>query len=314
MSKNSDILKLIEQIKEETGEELTVASNDSLKLERISFGIVDLDKILGGGFVRGRTHILKGGFSSGKSFLSFNIIKQVQQSGGIAALVDMERGLDPSWAKAVGVDIDTLIVSTPPFGEKALDVVVALIKGNVDVVVLDSIAALIPTAEEEGGMEQYFMAPLARMMNKGLRKITVANKHSVFIGINQEREGLGGQVHVNVLPAGKGQEVFASIILDVGRGDWIKAADGVTRLGFNMKCFTTKNKVAAPQQECVLPFIFGQGIDEILGIFSAAVDAGKIERQKNTFLFDGAKIGNRTTVLDKLRADKEFLEKIKGLL
>lgn len=307
MSKVQDI---IEKIKAETKAEITTADDPKLKFVRVPFGISELDKILGGGFIKGKTHLLKGAWSSGKTFLALIMIKNVQQSGGIVAFVDVEKTFDPDWAAFLGITKD-LIVCQPTFGEQALDVVIGLIKANVGVVVLDSVGALVSVAEQEDDMTKAHMAPQARMVNEALKKITSFNNETVFIAINQEREGIsGGPFKSTVLPAGKGQWFYSSIILDVGRGDWIKDSEN-NRLGFYIKCFTTKNKTAPEQQQCVLPFVFGQGIDAVLGVFSAAVDAGSIQKQKNTFVFEGEKLGTRNAALEVLRANTELLARIK---
>lgn len=257
-------------------------SAPNLQLKWLPTQIEPLDYILGGGLPYGRTILIKGDFSSGKTYICQKIMAAAQKQGKLCAFNDVEKTFEPIWFKTTGVDIDNLIVVQPGSGEEALDVSLALIEAGVDVVVLDSVAALVPTSELEGDMDNQQVGAIARLLNKGLRKIANANNgKSVFIILNQLRMGIGAAPFpTEALPGGKGQWSFSSIVLDVKRGAWITEGQGGPRIGFNMRLFTEKNKVNIPQQECILPFIFEGGVlDTARGLLDIALEIGIIKQK-----------------------------------
>jgi len=203
-----------------------LGSNPDAKLERIPSGIDTFDKMIGNGLVRGRIHLFTGGFASGKTYISQKVIESAQKSGGVCVYIDAEKRFDPTWFSLTGVDIDKLIISRPTHGEQALDLSVFYLKENVDVLVIDSLAALVPMQEDADSMEQQSIGLQPRMLNKAFRKIIPANNKTVLIAINQQRQEIGTVFHRGIqkkMPGGEGQYYYASLIVDIRRGDWIKS-------------------------------------------------------------------------------------------
>ena len=287
------------------GADLRLGSNEYFRPRKLAFGIDTLDEILGGGLPFGRTTLIKGDFSSGKTFLVQKILQAAQRDGLLGAYIDVEKGIDPDWFTTTGVDVNEIVVAQPGSGEEALDLAVALVKAEVDVVVLDSVAALIPTVEVENDMNQQLVGSIARLLNKGLRKVTNENRNkTIFIILNQLRQGIGAAPFpTEALPGGKGQWFFSSIVLDLKKGPWIKDGSGPNekRIGFTIKIRTEKNKLSIPQQVCELPFIFEGGvIDMTRGLFDVALDAGVIVQKGAIYHypgFPGGKIRGKLGVL-----------------
>ncbi len=317
MTNNLDIQNIINNIKKELKIDMLVGSDIRLKLNRISTGIEQLDKILGGGIPRKRTTIFVGDFSTGKTYIALQIIKSVQGQGGIAAFVDVEKTFDKDWAEKIGVNVDNLIVSQPTFGDEAIDIIVELLKNNVDIIVLDSIAALIPPEEYDERTGHQFIGLQARLVNKALRKITACynlDNKSIFIAINQLRANIGGYGIKETMPGGMGQEFFASLIMKVARRGWITdVEEGKRKIGFNIECLLTKSKISPPFQSCIIPFLFTTGqIDEISSIMQLAIDGGIVEKKGNTYFYKGDKLSvGKGGLLDYLKVQPEMFNQIK---
>ena len=277
-------------------------SDEKVAIERLSSGIPVLDKILGGGYVRGVNHIFSGEWSSGKTYIAMVAMKQVQKEGGTAVLIDIEKAYDPHWYTLVGVDIDKLIVIRPNYGEEALDAVLECLKANVDLIVIDSLAGLLPMDEMEGSMEDKQMGSQARLINKALRKFIPANTKTVILAINQLRASIGSMYHpglTETMPGGKGQTFFSHLILSISRkGSLTKRVDRKgnetiefessgsdkkregQKVGFIIHCFTSKSKISPPFQHCEIPlnFISGQ-LDNLAALIDVAIDEGIIEQK-----------------------------------
>jgi len=212
------------------------------------------------------------------------------------------------------------LVSQPSGGEEALDVIVALVRAGTSLVILDSVAALIPTAEVEKSTMEFLIGAQARLFNKGLRKITQANREgkTIFMAINQTRAGIGptGIPLEDALPAGKGQRFFATIELRVSRGGYIKdEIDLKKRIGLNIHCRTVKNKVYTPFLECDLPFKWGEGaIDTNAGVFQIALDLNIIKKIGATYWFKDQKFYGKLRVIDTLKDDPNFMRQLKGAI
>ena len=313
MERMAEVIKFVEK---ETSYKLGMANNPEFVPQWIPFDIPPLDTILGGGFPLGRTSLIIGDFSAGKTFIAQKAIVSAQNQNRLTAFIDVEKCFDPGWFKLTGVDIDNLILSQPGTGEEALDIVIALIKAKVDLVIMDSIAALLPISEEEEGMEHQFIAIQARLFNKGLRKITQANRmNTAFVAINQLREGIGGRFVDERLPAGRGQEFFSSIILRVRRGPFIKEKVGKIekKIGFNMRLETVKNKLVAPYQSCELPFLFEGGVlDVIAGLVQLGLDCGVIQQRQAYYEVDGNKVLGKQRLIDLLKDNLDLQEIIKN--
>jgi recombination protein RecA len=231
-------------------------------VEVISTGCAAIDQLTGvGGIPRGRVTELFGTESSGKSTLCLQLVARAQKSGGVAAYIDVEQALDLAYAKQLGVDVDNLLVSQPDNGEEALEIALALIhSGAIALVVVDSVAALVPKAELEGDMGQPTMGLQARLMGSALRKLTaeVARSGTALVFINQLRDKLGISFgDPTVTPGGRALKFFASLRLDVRRISQIKKGDNI--IGANTKIKTAKNKLSAPLKTCEVELIYGKG-------------------------------------------------------
>ena len=289
-----------------------------LVVQRIPFDIPDLDGILNGGIPRHRISIVTGQYSSGKSLIIQLFMKNALKQGLQVAYIDTEQTYDPVWWGQVGLPIDQLFVSQPIIGEDAINVAVALVKANVDVVAIDSLAALIPHEEAEEKAEKKFVALQARLISKLMRLLLSTKHNSAVICTNQLRDSIGtGPYPQDVMPGGQAQGFFMSVLLRCIRTDWIK--DGETKLGFNIKVICRKSKVGVPFGECVLPFLFRGEIDLISLLIDRAIESGIID-QKGPYYYlnfgglNGEKVLGRNTMLTKINAEPELQEHLKKAL
>ena len=264
-------------------------NSPNARLERIPTGIDTFDRAIGGGMVRGRFHLFSGGFASGKTYISQKVIQSAQKDGGICVYIDAEKRYDPAWFALVGCDIDNLIVSRPNYGEQALDMVLFYLKQKVDVIVIDSLAALVPMKEDEDSMEQQSIGLQSRMLNKAFRKITPVNDRTVLIGINQQRQDIGTIYTRGIqkkMPGGEGQYYYASLIVDVRRGEWIKKDK--QKIGHEINCVVTKCNFHPPFNQCLIPLRYDTGqIDNVTMIVNLALDFGIIKKRGAWYSIEG---------------------------
>lgn len=260
----------------------------------ISTGALSLDLALGGkGIPRGRIIEVFGPESSGKTTLALTVISQAQKNGGVAAFIDAEHALDPTWARRIGVNIDDLLVSQPDTGEQALEICELLVRSNaVDVVVVDSVAALIPRAEIEGEMGDSHVGLQARLMSQAMRKLTgvIARSSCTVIFINQIREKIGVMFgSPETTPGGRALKFYSSVRLDIRRTGTLK--DGDTPVGNHVRVKVVKNKVAPPFRQVEFDIMYGEGISKTGELLDLGVNASIIEKSGAWFSYSGQRIG-----------------------
>jgi recombination protein RecA len=265
------------------------------QIEVIPTGALALDFALGvGGIPRGRVVEIFGPESSGKTTLMLHVIANAQKAGGLAAFIDAEHALDPAYAKKLGVNLEDLLVSQPDSGEEALSICETLARSNaLDVIVIDSVAALVPKAELEGEMGMATMGMQARLMSQALRKLTavLAKAKTTCIFTNQMREKVGVMFgNPETTPGGKALKFYASVRIDIRRKDTIKDAAG-TAVGNHVKVKVVKNKVAPPFAEAEFDIIYNHGINREGSILDVGIDAGVVDKKGAWLQFDGQLIG-----------------------
>jgi recombination protein RecA len=280
----------------------------------IPTGSISFDAALGvGGFPRGRVVEIFGPESSGKTTIALQVIGEAQKTGGMAAFVDAEHALDPGYAKKLGVDVDNLLVSQPDYGEQALEITEALVRSNaIDVLVVDSVAALVPKAELDGEMGDSHMGLQARLMSQALRKLTgtVSKSRTCLIFINQIREKIGVMFgNPETTTGGRALKFYSSVRIDIRRIAAIKEGDVVT--GSRTKVKVVKNKVAAPFREAEFDILYGEGISREGDLLDLAVNHNIVEKSGSWFSYKGERIGQgRENARAFLKENKDTLTKI----
>jgi len=281
----------------------------------ISTGSLSVDVALGvGGVPRGRVVEVYGPESGGKTTLALHVIAEAQAAGGVAAFVDAEHALDPSYARALGVDIEQLLVSQPDTGEQALEIVELLVRsGAVDVVVIDSVAALTPRAEIEGEMGDAHVGLQARLMSQALRKLTgvLSKSRATAIFINQVREKIGVLYgNPEVTPGGRALKFYASVRMEVRRKGDVKV--GAEKVGNRVRVKVTKNKVAPPFKEAEVEIMFGRGIDRVGDLVGVASDVEVVQKSGSWYAFGERRLGQgKEKAVEFLAQNPELLAELR---
>jgi recombination protein RecA len=280
----------------------------------IPTGAISFDAALGvGGFPRGRVVEIFGPESSGKTTIALQVIAQAQAQGGMAAFIDAEHALDPIYATKLGVDVDNLLVSQPDYGEQALEIAEALVRsGAIDVLVVDSVAALVPKAELDGEMGDSHVGLQARLMSQALRKLTgiVAKSHTCLIFINQIREKIGVMFgNPETTTGGRALKFYSSVRIDIRRIGAIK--DGDVVVGSRTRVKIVKNKTAAPFREAEFDMMYGEGISKEGDLLDLAVDGNLVEKSGSWFSYKGERVGQgRENAKQFLKDNKDIMARI----
>ncbi|GKT11064.1 MAG: recombination protein RecA [Thiomicrorhabdus sp.] len=324
-NKQKALVAALGQIEKQFGKGSIMRMGDSSvsrDIDAVSTGSLGLDLALGiGGLPKGRVVEIYGPESSGKTTLTLHVIAEMQKLGGTAAFIDAEHALDPVYAEKLGVDIDNLLVSQPDTGEQALEITDSLVRsGAVDIVVIDSVAALTPKAEIEGDMGDSHMGLQARLMSQALRKLTsnIKRTNTLVIFINQLRMKIGVMFgNPETTTGGNALKFYASVRLDIRRIGAIKKGDEI--LGNETRVKVVKNKVSPPFKQVQFDILYGKGISREGEIIDLGVKEGFVEKSGSWYAYNGSKIGQgkdnvRQYLIDNPEVAEEIMDKIKGAL
>lgn len=311
----------LSQIQKDFGENAIMRLGDNAKMEVdvIPTGNLLIDRALGvGGFARGRIVEIYGPESSGKTTLTLTAIAQAQKAGGLAAFIDVEHALDPQYAARLGVNLDDLLVSQPSSGEEALQICEALVRSNsIDVIVLDSVAALVTKQELDGEIGDSTVGAQARLMSAALRKLTsfISKARTVCVFTNQIREKIGVMFgNPETTPGGRALKFYASVRVDIRRIGQIKASDG-TVAGNRTKIKVVKNKVAPPFTECEFDIIYNEGISSVGSLLDLAMEYDIIQKRGSWISYNGSQIAQgRDAAKEALKSNPDLYKEIEELV
>ncbi len=318
--KNAALETVLAKIERDCGKGsiMRLGDNAAMNVSAVSTGSLSLDFALGiGGIPRGRITEIYGPESSGKTTIALHVIAEAQKQGGKAAFIDAEHALDPLYAKKLGVDINELLVSQPDCGEQGLEIAEMLVNsGAIDVIVIDSVAALVPRQEIEGDMGASHVGIQARLMSQAMRKLSgaIARSNCIVIFTNQLREKVGVMYgNPEVTTGGKALKFYASVRIDVRRVESLK--NGTEVYGSHTKCKVVKNKVAPPFKVAEFDILYGSGISKSSEIIDMAIQLGVVEKSGAWFYYEGERLGQgKENVRKLIESDKEFMDKLESIV
>jgi recombination protein RecA len=318
--KNAALETVLAKIERDCGKGsiMRLGDNAAMNVSAVSTGSLSLDFALGiGGIPRGRITEIYGPESSGKTTIALHVIAEAQKQGGKAAFIDAEHALDPLYAKKLGVDINELLVSQPDCGEQGLEIAEMLVNsGAIDVIVIDSVAALVPRQEIEGDMGASHVGIQARLMSQAMRKLSgaIARSNCIVIFTNQLREKVGVMYgNPEVTTGGKALKFYASVRIDVRRVESLK--NGTEVYGSHTKCKVVKNKVAPPFKVAEFDILYGSGISKSSEIIDMAIQLGVVEKSGAWFYYEGERLGQgKDNVRKLIESDKEFMDKLEAIV
>mgnify|MGYP004452589547 FL=1 len=296
------------------GSVMRLGDNEHVEVDTVPSGSISLDVALGiGGYPKGRIIEVYGPESSGKTTFALHAIAEVQKAGGRAAFIDAEHALDPTYAAKIGVNINDLLLSQPDNGEQALEICEALVRsGAIGIIVIDSVAALVPQAEIEGEMGDSHVGLQARLMSQALRKLSgiISKTNTVAIFINQLREKVGVMFgNPEVTPGGRALKFYSSVRLEIRKGEQIKNGTDIVGNKTNIK--VVKNKMAAPFKTCTIDIMYGEGISKTGELLDLASDAGIVEKSGAWYAYKGEKIGQgRDNAKEYLKKNEKVYDEI----
>ena len=318
--KNAALETVLSKIERDCGKGsiMRLGDNVAMNVSAVSTGSLSLDFALGiGGIPRGRITEIYGPESSGKTTIALHVIAEAQKQGGKAAFIDAEHALDPLYAKKLGVDINELLVSQPDCGEQGLEIAEMLVNsGAIDVIVIDSVAALVPRQEIEGDMGASHVGIQARLMSQAMRKLSgaIARSNCIVIFTNQLREKVGVMYgNPEVTTGGKALKFYASVRIDVRRVESLK--NGTEVYGSHTKCKVVKNKGAPPFKVAEFDILYGSGISKSSEIIDMAIQLGVVEKSGAWFYYEGERLGQgKENVRKLIESDKEFMDKLEAIV
>lgn len=319
MDRNEALDNALKKIEKDFGKGAIMRLGDAkanMNIEVIPTGILPLDVALGvGGVPRGRIIEIYGPESSGKTTVTLHMIAEAQKNGGIAAFIDAEHALDPVYAQKLGVDIDNLLISQPDSGEQALDIVDALVRSSaIDIVVVDSVAALVPKAEIEGEMGDSHVGLHARLMSQAMRKLTgiISKTRTVVVFINQIREKVGVMFgSPETTTGGRALKFYSSVRLDVRKIDTLKQGQEI--IGNRARIKVVKNKVAPPFKQAEFDIMYGEGVSKLSSIIDMGVELEIVDKSGAWFSYDGNRLGQgKENAKQSLKDNPQLAEEIEG--
>ncbi len=316
----ADLDGMRSDLAKELGVVLVWGNDPSLELHKLSLGLPSIDAAIDGGFAFDRITVLVGEFSAGKTLLAMLAIKAAQAQGMSTAFIDVEKTWVPAWATQLGIDPSKVLVSRPGTGERAFDVLLALVRQPVGVVVMDSLAALSAVAEleheDDDILERQAVGIQARLIGRGLRYVTERNVGSLVICINQLRQSVGGYGNPETMPGGKAPGFYAWQLVRVRRGAFIEegTGDSKKRLGYHLKIRVEKNKQGAPFKEASIPFYYTGEIDELAGIVELAIERGVIRAESPNYYIGERKIYGRPRLLQAIKDDADLRAEIEAAI